>query len=238
MTLFEQLETAVDSVISQQWNKRTAVVVPSTSDVALAGGAVELDATFLYADLAASSKMVKELDRRVAAKVLKSFHSTVCMLIKSLDGSVVSFDGDRVLGVFVGKSKNTEAAKCGLQIKYAVRKIIRPKFEAKYESVRNASFKISHGVGIDTGAVLAVRAGVRGDNDLIWIGRAPNLAAKLSDLRESPHETFITAAVYNMLNETSKLGGKDNKQSMWESRSWTFLDEKMTVYRSSWTWKP
>ncbi len=69
-----------------------------------------------------------------------------------------------------------------------------------------------------TGTVLAVRGGVRGDNDLIWIGRAPNLAAKLSDLRESPNQTFITASVYNMLNGSSKYGGKD-KKNIWESRS-------------------
>ena len=62
--------------------------------------------------------------------------------------------------------------KCALQIKYTVAAIMRPKFENQYDSVRNASFSISHGVGIDTGTVLAVRAGARGDNDLIWIGRS------------------------------------------------------------------
>jgi class 3 adenylate cyclase len=110
--------------------------------VALAGGAVEIDATFLYADMANSSKMAKELDRRVAAKILKSFLATTARLVRYHDGSIVSFDGDRILGVFMGDSKNTVAAKCGLQIKYVVQQIIRPKFEAKYESVKDASFTI------------------------------------------------------------------------------------------------
>jgi class 3 adenylate cyclase len=85
--------------------------------------------------------------------------------------------------------------------------------------------------------VLTVRAGVRGHNDLIWIGRAPNLAAKLSDLRDSPYHTFITSSVYNKLNEESKNGGKD-KSNMWEARTWKFLDESISVYRSSYHWKP
>jgi adenylate cyclase len=237
MGLSEQLEKDVEGIIAQPWDKRVGQVVPSTKDVALAGGAVELNATFLYADLASSSKMVKELDRRVAAKILRSFHAAVCRLIKSSDGAVVSFDGDRVLGVFLGTTKNTNAAKCGLQIRYAVQKVIRPKFEANYPAIRDATFKIGHGVGIDSGTVLAVRAGVRGDNDLIWIGRAPNLAAKLSDIRDSPYETFITASVYKSMMDSSKLGGPD-KKNMWEQRSWTFLGEAMTVYRSLWTWKP
>lgn len=237
MGLSDTLEKDVETIIATGWSKRRGTVVPSTTDVALAGGAVELEAAFLYADVASSSKMVRELDRRIAAKILKSVHSTTCRLIKALGGAVVSFDGDRVLGVFVGGTKNSSAAKCALQINHTVQKIIRPKFEARYDSVKNASFTIGHGVGIDTGTVLAVRAGVRGDNDLIWIGRAPNLAAKLSDLRESPYHTFITASVYNSLLDWAKYGGKDN-ENMWQQRSWAFLSDNITVYCSAWTWKP
>jgi uridylate cyclase len=101
----------------------------------------------------------------------------------------------------------------------------------------NASFVIDHGVGIDTGTVLAVRGGARSSNDLIWIGRAPNLAAKLSDLREPPYQSFITASVFSRLNDKSKSGGADNKP-MWESRTWEFLGQNLSVYRSSWHWKP
>jgi len=237
MALADVISNEIQKIIDTLWNKRKGTKIPSTEDVALAGGAVELDATFLYADLANSSKMAKELDRRIAAKILKSFLATTSRLIKSRGGSIVSFDGDRVLGVFVGDAKNSEAAKCALQINYVMSEYIRPKYEKKYDAVKNASFTLAHGVGIDTGTVLAVRAGARGSNDLIWIGRAPNLAAKLSDLRESPHCTFITASVYNSLNNTSKYGGSENK-NMWESRSWTFLDEKISIYRSSWHWKP
>jgi len=237
MGLLDQLSQDVQDTISQTWNTRQGQKVPSSDDVTLSGGAVELDATLLYADMADSSKMAKELDRRVVAKILKSFLATTARLINSHGGSIVSFDGDRILGVFVGDSKNSTAAKCALKIKYVVEQVIRQKFEAQYESVKNASFHIGHGVGIDTGTVLTVRAGARGDNDLIWIGRAPNLAAKLSDIRESPYSTAITAGVYNKLNDESKFGGADNK-NMWESRSWTFLDEKISVYRSNFRWKP
>lgn len=237
MSLSDNIKKDVQGVIDTPWNIRKGRVVPTTGDVALAGGAVELDATFLYADLAGSSKMAKELDRRVAAKIMKSFLATSCRLINHLGGTIQSFDGDRVMGVFVGDYKNSNAAKCALQINYVVKEIIKPKFENRYESVKNASFYIRHGVGVDTGTVLTVRAGARGANDLIWIGRAPNLAAKLSDLREAPYYSFLTASVYNKLNDSSKYGGS-NKEDMWEKRTWNFLNENIRVYRSSWHWKP
>ncbi|MBH02757.1 MAG: hypothetical protein CMP08_01305 [Xanthomonadales bacterium] len=237
MALSDDIKNDVQTIINTSWNKRDGQKVPETGEVALAGGAVELEATFLYADLSNSSKIAKELDRRIAAKIMKSFLAATARVIRHCGGKVVSFDGDRIMGVFYGDSKNSNAAKCALQIKYIVQRVLRPKFEAKYDSVNNASFKIDHGVGVDTGTVLAVRAGARGANDLIWIDRAPNLAAKLSDIRDAPYQSFITASVFNRLNDRSKFGGEDNKL-MWESRVWTFLGQKISVYRSSWYWSP
>lgn len=235
MAIFDDLSNDVSTIINTTWNKRNGNKVPSTEDVALAGGAVELDATYLYSDLANSSKMAKQFDRRIAAKIFKSYHSTSCRLLRHYGGKVISFDGDRVLAVFYGDSKNTSAATSALKITYVVNELIRKKFENKYDSVRNANFRISHGTGIDTGTVLIIRAGVRGTNDLVSIGKGPNLAAKLSDLRNA--RTYITSSVYNQLHESAKFGGNP-RQNMWESRSWEFLGDNMTIYRSSWQWKP
>lgn len=237
MALSDELSTEVAGIINTPWNLRQGRQVPSTSDVALSGGAVEIDATFLYADLANSSKIAKELDRRVASKIYKAFLAGSCRIIKASGGTIVSFDGDRVLGIFYGNSKNSSASTCGRKIQYLVHQIIKPKFESKYDSVKNASFTIRHGVGIDTGTVLGVRAGVRGSNDLVWVGRPPNLAAKLSDIRESIYSTYITSSVYNKLNDSAKYGGK-NDDNMWEIRSINYLGEDITVYRSSWWRKP
>jgi adenylate cyclase len=82
--------------------------------------------------------------------------------------------------------------------------------------------------------VLAVRSGIRNNNDLIWVGRAPNIAAKMSAIRESPYHSFLTADVHKKLADEAKLHeGKE----MWESRNFPNSPVK-EVYRSSWTWKP
>lgn len=236
MALADEIRRDVSSVISTGWKVRKGRMVPSTESIVLAGGAVELEATFMYADLANSSRLARDLDRRVAAKILKSFLATTTRLIRARDGTVVSFDGDRVLGVFVGNLRNSNAAKCALQIRWTVKDLIRARFESAYKSVRNLGYPIAHGVGMDTGTVLMVRAGARGDNDLISIGRAPSLAAKLSELREGNYQSFMTASVYDRLADGSKYGGKP-KRNMWERRSWKFLGQTVTVYRSNWWWK-
>lgn len=234
MALSDQIRADISNTITKPWSSRSGNQIPETEDVALAGGAVELDATFLYADLANSSKMAKVLDRRITAKILKAFLATTSRLIRANNGKVVSFDGDRVMGIFHGGSKNSNAAKCALQINWAVQ-VLRNKFNSQYPSTTNTSVPINHCVGVDTGTVLGVRAGARGANDLVWIGRAPNLAAKLSDFRDGSFSTYITSTVYDCLSNASKYSGTED---MWEPRVWTFLDEQMLIYRSNWYWTP
>lgn len=237
MTLKDDLSNKVSNILSQQWNLREGRIVPSTDDVALAGGAVKLDATVLYADLVQSSKLATDFQKRTAAKIIRSFLYCTSRIITEHDGKITSFDGDRVMGIFLGGFKNTNAATCALKMNYVTLKIIQPKVTNHFTSLRETGFKISHCVGVDTSAVLAVRAGQRGSNDLVWIGRAPNLAAKLSDIRGSPYHSYITDDVFSRLNDSAKYGG-DNKKLMWEKRSFQYIGESTTVYRSSWWWKP
>src|SRR5581483_7608309 len=110
------------------------------------------------------------------------------------------------------------------------------KLEAKYESLRTGSYKLAHCVGIDTSEVLVIRSGIRNNNDLVWVGRAPNVAAKLSNIRNSPYHSYITKAVFSVLNDEAKYGA--NKELMWEQRVGTWKEVKgiETIYRSSWWW--
>ncbi|MCC7435239.1 MAG: adenylate/guanylate cyclase domain-containing protein [Methanoregulaceae archaeon] len=233
MGLKSDLDDAVDGILSQTWNTRDGMVVPSTADIALAGGAVRLTAVMLYADLADSTLLAATYDRRIAAKVYKAFLACASKIIKDHDGAIRSFDGDRVMAVFLGTTPNTNAVKAALKLNWAVDSIIRPKLEAKYDVIKCGDYKISHGVGIDVSEVLVVRGGVRNDNDLLWIGRAPNVAAKLCALRGS-YRTFITAAVYAKLADEAKTS-KDGK-AMWTQQAWTAPGGVEKIYKSNWGW--
>jgi adenylate cyclase len=233
MALSDDLRKEVNGVVNQAWDVRDGEVVPATDKVALAGGGVKLEATMLYADLADSTEIAM-WDRRVAAKLCKAFLACASRLIRAQGGELRSFDSDRVMGVFLGNSKNTSAAKCALQINWAFLNLIKPKFEAQYEVMRNGTYKLAHCTGVDTSEVLVVRAGIRNNNDLIWVGSAPNVAAKMSAFRDVPYFSFISGAVYDRLLPEAKI---TNNQSMWEERVWNSGPIKR-VLRSHWTWSP
>lgn len=233
MGLKDDIESGMKDILSQSWSIIDGKVVPNTEDVKLAGGAVRLDATVLYADMVQSSYLATEFQQRTAAKVMKAFLKTMTRLITTYGGKVTRFDGDRVRGVFIGGSKNTNAGMCALKMKYAVKEIIKPLVTKHFESLQKDGFEISHCVGVDTSQILAVRAGQRGSNDLIWVGRAPNLAAKLSEIRQGKYTSFITSDVYDRLRaDIKKTDGKD----MWEKTTYEFLGDTISVYRSTWWW--
>lgn len=156
-----------------------------------------------------------EYKTQFAAEVYKAFLLCATRTIRLNGGEVRSFDGDRVMGVFIGDSKNSAAARTGLQMNYAVKKIIGSALRDQY---RSAYYTLRHTVGIDTSEILVVRSGIRNNNDLVWVGSAANHAARLSSL-SSDYPTRITPAVFKMLNEKSKFGG-DPRRIMWASADW------------------
>jgi adenylate cyclase len=235
MSFKDDLATEANNVQAQAWAIRDGKVVPETNDFNLAGGAVRLTATMLYADLA-DSTAIAIYDRRVAARVFKSFLAVCSRIIRDRGGYVRSFDGDRVMGVFVGDSKNTSAAKAALQINDSFLKIIKPKLEAKYEVFQNGTYGLGHCVGIDTSEVLVIRGGIIDNNDLVWVGSAPNVAAKLSGIRSTPYNSWITGSVYEAMNAEVEKG--PNCEDIWEQRVNVTAIPGGVGYRSHWRWEP
>lgn len=230
--LAEDVQAGVDGVLAPNWVSRDGSVVPETADIALKNGAVHLDATYLYADMADSTGLAQGHHDWAAAKVIRCYLNAASRIIRDRGGAIRSFDGDRVLGIFIGSSKNSDAAKAALNINWAVNEVIRPKLSEKWDSF---TWVMNHGVGIDTGKAMLVRGGVHGQNDIISIGKAPNIAAKLSDVRGS-HPLLITREVHDRLNEKSKYASGND---MWTAvGTATFGGKSVDYLGSRYTWEP
>ena len=232
MALKDDLEARVDELLTVTWDVRDGQVVPEDTDVVLKDGGVNLKAVYLYADLADSTVLARDFNRRTAARVIRSYLAVMSRLITHHGGAIRSFDGDRVMGIFVGSSKNTSAAKCGLRMHWAFLNIVRPRVEAKFPKLKEGGYTLEHTAGIDFGDVFIVRAGIRGSNDLISIGRPPNIAAALSDRRYAPYRTYMTKDVYDNLHESAKYSA--GGENMWRAVKATIKSRDMTLYRSNW----
>jgi adenylate cyclase len=221
-------------VLNASWNTRDGLVVPKTEDVALKDGAVKIDATYLYADLAGSSEMAQKLKKTVTAKIIRTYINSASRILRWKGGAIRSFDGDRVMAIFIGDSKNTSAVRAALAINWAVVKVIWPKVKETWPTITDF-YSMDHGIGVATGEALIVRGGVRDNNDLVSIGEAPNVAAKLSDIR-SYKTIYIAADVYNNMHKSVTYADATN---MWSSfASQTIGGKSYAVYATSYHWEP
>ena len=228
MSLGDDLDSEVKKILRETWTTRQGRVVPDPEDLGLGNDAVLLDGTVLYADLNGSTNLVETMKPEFAAEVYKCFLTCAARIIRAEGGEITAYDGDRIMAVYLGDSKNSDAARTALKIKYSVTKIINPAIRDQYPCT---SYTVGHVVGIDTSKLFVARIGVRGDNDLVWVGRAANYAAKLSDGAGAPSQ--ITADVYNRLNESLKYG-KDGR-NMWVQATAPELGHK-AIYTSTWWW--
>ncbi|MCX2862588.1 adenylate/guanylate cyclase domain-containing protein [Paucibacter sp. PLA-PC-4] len=228
MGLKDDLSAEVKSTFAQAWDVQKTESVPAPEDLRLnANHAKDLEkATVLYADLDGSTSMVDNYKWEFSAEIYKTFLRCASQIIRSEGGAITAYDGDRVMAIFTGGTKNTDAVRCALKINYAVSEIIQPAINAQYTT----DFKLSHVVGIDTSQLRTSRIGVRGDNDLVWIGRAANYAAKLTN--ESGKPTWITKTVYDSMKDDVKF---HNGQDMWQKAYWTSMNN-MEVYSSTYWW--
>lgn len=231
MSLASDLNNDVDSILGTRWETRDGEVIPEAEDVRLGNDAVKLKGTVLYADLAESTGLVNRYNAWFAANVYKSYLVCASKIIRANHGKLTAFDGDRVMAVFAEANPNTSAAKSALQIKYAVDQLINPKIKAAYP---DASYLLRQAVGIDTSELFVAKTGIRGANDLVWVGRAANLAAKMCSLREGEYASYITADVFKKLHESVKYGGNP-RQLMWEEVYWK--EQEISIYRSSWRYR-
>lgn len=228
MSLGEKFATEVEETFNQKWDTLQSRKVPEPGELRLSNGARQLNGTVLYADLDASTNLVDCYQPGFAAKIYKVYLRCAAEVIRSERGDITAYDGDRIMAVYIGDGKDTRAARSALKINYTVTEIINPILKKCHPQTK---YSVRQVVGIDTSDLFVASIGIRGSNDLVWVGRAANYAAKLC-LGSSRHPSRLTKAVYNKLSDSVKYADGDKRTLMWKKTTWN----NMTIYRSTCIW--
>lgn len=224
----------MSEIIGNEWKVFKPRDVPESTDVALSNGAASVEATYLYADLANSSKLAQSVSPEITARVIRMYLNMAVRVLRYKGGHIRSFDGDRVMAIFMGDAKNTDAFRAALAVNFYVVKRLPSLIDDAWPAVKRTGWTLKHGIGIDTGPALLVRGGVRNNNDLVSIGSAPNVAAKLSDIRDG-HPIHITARSANRVRrDISTLS--DGRKLFKPCGTKTIGGTALEVMSSSWSW--
>ena len=98
-------------------------------------------------------------ERSIVLEIYKAYLVCAARIIRSLDGHRIirSLDGhitayDRIMAVFISNSQTSNAAKCSLQINWAVKNIVNPSLKKQYPQ---GDYAVKQVVGIDTSEIRA-----------------------------------------------------------------------------------
>jgi adenylate cyclase len=218
MGIKDDVRAGVAEIVGTPFKTRDGHAVPSAETIGFSE-AVKLDATYLYADLVDSSFAAHRLDKMTAGKVMRAYLDASTRILRHYGGEIRSFDGDRVMAIFIGGRKNNEAVRAALALNWAVEKEVRPQLEAKFPSVKEKT-QVREVIGIATGEALLINGGVRGNNDMVSIGPAPNVAAKLSSVRLGSKSIYLTDDVYSFLEGAQKVSASGTNM-------WTKMDNQI-----------
>lgn len=228
----DELRAAVDQIFRERWDDaRQGTTVPSPEDLRLnQNHGIKLDACVLYADMSDSTGLVDHYSPTFAAEIYKAYMLCAGKFIRDAGGEITAYDGDRIMAVFLGAEKERAAVRAARRIHYAIAHVLAPALAADYS---NTNYRPWHTIGIDASPLLAARIGVRGDNDIVWVGRAANHAAKLC-ADDLPGSIRITQPVFERLQAGLLIA--DSRGPVWTYHGRTASG--VDAYSSDWWLAP
>lgn len=164
-------------------------VLPKLDDLAVMEGR-QIEAAFVYTDLASFTKIVATQPVKSSFVLLQAFVELVTRITGHYGGAVVDCAGDRLLSVFhrPAKDYSHKPVYQAITAAFWIQTMLRAS-----EDVFAAQGVTTPmvGIGIDYGSATVGCVGFRNNKRLVFLGKAANNAAKLQDLA-GPGETVMS----------------------------------------------
>ena len=174
--------------------------IPKRSDLTYTNG-YYVNCSALFVDLRDSSKMPELHQKRVLAKIYRSYISEIVAIINgSSICKEINIIGDCVSAIFKSQFKDEvdEVFSVAAQIHSLIDVL-------NYKLTKKGYSTIKAGIGMSFGRVLMIKAGYSGStiNDVVWMGEAVNQASKMCSKasKDISSPIVVTPDFYSNLND-------------------------------------
>ncbi len=151
-----------------------------------------VDATAMFVDMIASSKLAQERPPDEVVAVLNAYFETVVRCVGAEEGYVLKFEGDGALCVFGAPAEQPDHAERALRAARALRK-----------ELRSLSEGIDAAIGLSSGQVVHGNVGAANRYEYTVIGDPVNEASRLTDEAKYRH-TRVLASETTLQRATSE----------------------------------
>jgi len=197
---FDKSLDRLDEILNSASSFEDKDEIPKRTDLTYTNG-YYVKCSALFVDLRDSSKMPELHQKRVLAKIYRSYISEIVAILNGYSiCKEINIIGDCVSAIFKAKytSEIDEAFAAAFRINTIIQ-ILNYKLEKKGYS------PIKAGIGMSFGRVLMIQAGYSGStiNDVVWMGEAVNQASKMCSKasKDISSPIVVTPDFYSNLND-------------------------------------
>ncbi|WP_026911809.1 adenylate/guanylate cyclase domain-containing protein [Patulibacter minatonensis] len=167
-------------------------VLARTDDEVRLGG-VRVDTTILFCDLRGSTTMLETLEPERGIAVLNRFLGAMSDCVDTHGGTLVGYRGDGLMAVFGAPLEQSDHADRAVA---CAREMVGPALERCHAALRadGLDHRLSMGVGVASGPVMAGNVGSERRMEYTAIGDAANVAARLEGLTKEHGQPVLVAA--------------------------------------------
>lgn len=209
-TELDLLKTAINRILETEvLEYSVSDQLPIISEMKDTNKVYSCKASVLFVDMRKSTKLPVLFNNEELVKIYRCYIRTIVQAIRYSGGAVRDFMGDGVLAIFIDDEAGTSEEKSVRSARYlttAIEKILNPELDKKFQ------YRISCGIGIDTGTITISKVGMKGkeqDDDaeneygIAWIGNCTNKACKYSGAVGNG-TIFISSSTYLELSDNEE----------------------------------
>ena len=201
------------------------------------------DVVCVYIDLASSTKINIQENQKLAAHIFDSYIKSIVKIFKEYQCKYIDIQGDGCFALFDGVDRINRAIVAAATIKTLLSR--NTNYFSKFVSNQLNSTNLSLRIGIHQGNILAKKAGIRGENEVIWLGDAASIASKICNLKNYENNNFksdtirISDVVYNNIHNQHLFYSCDcgEQQKLWDEHTFVphfFGISNLYILRANW----
>lgn len=147
------------------------------------------DVACVYFDLSSSTNILRDYGDEISVKIFDSYIKSATRIFKNFECSYLDIQGDGGFALFSGDKHIQRAMVSAITLKTLLSKSYSGNLNDLVKKIKS-KINLSSRIGVHIGKILAKKSGIRGENEILWLGGLVSVASKICGLKRENAELF------------------------------------------------
>lgn len=147
------------------------------------------DVVCVYFDLSSSTNILRDYGDEISVKIFDSYIKSATRIFKNFECSYLDIQGDGGFALFSGDKHIQRAMVSAITLKTLLSKSYSGNLNDLVKKTKS-KINLSSRIGVHIGKILAKKSGIRGENEILWLGGLVSVASKICGLKRENAELF------------------------------------------------